>query len=42
MDVKTAVFSPDGSRILTGAIDGTARIYDTPRQGDLVLEGHRT
>jgi WD40 repeat protein len=39
--VRTAVFSPDGQRIVTASRDGTARIWDA-RSGQLlaVLQGH--
>jgi WD40 repeat protein len=40
-DVRTAVFSPDGARILTSSADGTARLWDAnARTEAIVLQGH--
>jgi hypothetical protein len=37
----TAVFSPDGKRVLTASTDSTARIFDADGTGEpLVLQGH--
>ncbi|HRI66821.1 MAG TPA: hypothetical protein PK156_21390, partial [Polyangium sp.] len=39
--LTTAYFSPDGKRILTASVDGTARIWDLERKtSPLVLSGH--
>jgi len=40
-DVYSAVFSPDGKSVLTGSVDGTARIWDvkTGRQVRVLPEG---
>ncbi|MGD9982507.1 MAG: WD40 repeat domain-containing protein, partial [Hyphomonadaceae bacterium] len=39
-DVRSAAFSPDGSRIVTGG-DGTARVWDAASGGELaLLRGH--
>jgi WD40 repeat protein len=40
-DVESAVFSPDGKRIVTASLDGTARIWDAATGKQLVvLRGH--
>ncbi|MFV1988180.1 MAG: toll/interleukin-1 receptor domain-containing protein [Gemmatimonadota bacterium] len=37
-----AVFSPDGERIITASVDGTARVWSTRERGlPVVLRGHR-
>jgi WD40 repeat protein/serine/threonine protein kinase len=41
--IRSAVFSPDGTRVLTASLDGTARIWDvrTEKPGaPVVLSGH--
>jgi WD40 repeat protein len=39
--VNSAVFSPDGLRIITASRDATARIWDTASGAELaVLRGH--
>jgi WD40 repeat protein len=41
--VNSAAFSPDGSRIVTGSADKTARIWDTASAKEIaVLRGHDT
>jgi len=40
--ITSAVFSPDGRRILTGSFDGTARVWDAASGSELlVLTGHQ-
>jgi WD40 repeat protein len=39
--VRSARFSPDGTRIVTASLDGTARLWDAPSGQELaVLRGH--
>jgi WD domain, G-beta repeat len=38
--VRSAVFSPDGTRILTASADHTARLWDTRGQPTTILKGH--
>ena len=39
--INSAVFSPDGRRIVTGSVDNTARIWDVDTGKELqTLEGH--
>ncbi len=41
-DVRTAVLTPDGERVVTASSDGTARIWDAASGRPLaVLAGHR-
>jgi WD40 repeat protein len=41
-EVQTAAFSPDGSRVVAGSEDGTARIWRADGSGGpIVLRGHR-
>ncbi len=40
--VETAEFSPDGARVVTASLDGTARLWDARSGAELgVLRGHR-
>ena len=40
--VETAEFSPDGARVVTASIDGTARLWDARSGAEVaVLRGHR-
>ena len=39
--IMSAVFSPDGSRILTASSDTTARLWDRDGGQLATLEGHR-
>jgi WD40 repeat protein len=39
--VWSAIFSPDGQRILTASWDGTARLWDLQGQSLATLQGHR-
>jgi WD40 repeat protein len=39
--VVSAAFSPDGQRVVTASLDGTARVWRTDGKGEpLVLKGH--
>jgi WD40 repeat protein len=41
-EVRSAVFSPDGSRVVTASNDGTARIWNTISGNEItVLRGHK-
>ena len=41
-EVRSAVFSPDGKRIVTGSFDGTAKVWEAASGRELVtLKGHR-
>jgi WD40 repeat protein len=39
-EVRRAVFAPDGSRILTASVDGTARLWNVESKAITILAGH--